>query len=156
MYVPFYIDQLEANRKQLFESAVTKVEPDVPIQDVFALYRRTRTMLDMHKAFVPNQPVQFDLGEFFEPYVRQWLVNTDNKTAQWVQAVRVNFYDFPTEAYNLHRQSRRTNSRLRIIKGIAPQLLTCLTRYEARSTSFRILNGQTSTRVHAFLPAWPR
>jgi hypothetical protein len=29
----------------------------------------------------------FELGEYFEPYVRQWLVATDNKTAQWVQAV---------------------------------------------------------------------
>ena len=30
----------------------------------------------------------FDLGGFFEPYVRQWLIDTDNKTTQWVQAVR--------------------------------------------------------------------
>jgi hypothetical protein len=32
-------------------------------------------------------PIDFDIGAFFEPYVRQWLLNTDNKTAQWVQAV---------------------------------------------------------------------
>lgn len=31
---------------------------------------------------------EFDIGAYFEPYVRQWLVDTDNKTAQWVQAVR--------------------------------------------------------------------
>lgn len=30
----------------------------------------------------------FDVGGFFEPYVLQWLVDTDNKTTQWVQAVR--------------------------------------------------------------------
>jgi hypothetical protein len=33
-----------------------------------------------------HRTVDFDLGMFFEPYVRQWLVETDNKTAQWVQA----------------------------------------------------------------------
>ncbi len=35
-----------------------------------------------------SHPTQFDVGAFFEPYVRQWLIDTDNKTAQWVQAVR--------------------------------------------------------------------
>jgi hypothetical protein len=29
----------------------------------------------------------FDLSGFFEPYVQQWLIDTDNKTKQWVQAV---------------------------------------------------------------------
>lgn len=33
--------------------------------------------------------IQFDLAGFFQPYVQQWLVNTDNKTTQWVQAVSV-------------------------------------------------------------------
>lgn len=31
--------------------------------------------------------MNFNLTRFFEPYVRQWLVNTDSKTEQWVQAV---------------------------------------------------------------------
>lgn len=31
--------------------------------------------------------IQFDLVGFFQPYIQQWLVNTDNKTTQWVQAV---------------------------------------------------------------------
>jgi predicted AlkP superfamily pyrophosphatase or phosphodiesterase len=35
-----------------------------------------------------RHPAEFDIGAYFEPYVRQWLVDTDNKTAQWVQAVR--------------------------------------------------------------------
>lgn len=30
---------------------------------------------------------EFDVGGFFQPYVLQWLVDTDNKTGQWVQAV---------------------------------------------------------------------
>jgi len=33
--------------------------------------------------------IQFDIAAFFEPYVRQWLVNTDSKTEQWAQAVSV-------------------------------------------------------------------
>jgi hypothetical protein len=31
---------------------------------------------------------EFNIGAYFEPYVRQWLIETDNKTSQWVQAVR--------------------------------------------------------------------
>jgi hypothetical protein len=31
--------------------------------------------------------IEFDIGSFFEPYVRQWLINTDNTTGQWVSAV---------------------------------------------------------------------
>jgi len=30
----------------------------------------------------------FQITEFFQPYVLQWLLNTDNKTQQWVEAVR--------------------------------------------------------------------
>jgi hypothetical protein len=29
----------------------------------------------------------FDINAFFEPYVQQWLMNTDSKTGQWVKAV---------------------------------------------------------------------
>lgn len=35
-----------------------------------------------------SHPAGFDLAGYFEPYVRQWLIETDNKTSQWVQAVR--------------------------------------------------------------------
>jgi hypothetical protein len=31
---------------------------------------------------------EFNIGAYFEPYVRQWLIETDDKTLQWVQAVR--------------------------------------------------------------------
>ncbi|PCH43120.1 hypothetical protein WOLCODRAFT_25738 [Wolfiporia cocos MD-104 SS10] len=84
--IPRYIVDLDESRRRLFEDSMNGPTPDVPIQDIFALYRRTKTLLGMHKAFCPNGEIQFDLGEFFEPYVRQWLINTDNKTAQWVQA----------------------------------------------------------------------
>jgi len=84
--VPHYIADLDESRKRLFEDSMNGPTPDVPIQDIFALYRRTKTLLGMFKAFVPNGEIQFDLGGFFEPYVRQWLLNTDNKTTQWVHA----------------------------------------------------------------------
>ncbi|OJT15692.1 hypothetical protein TRAPUB_5070 [Trametes pubescens] len=84
--IPHFLMDLDDSKKRLFEDSMNGPTPDVPIQDVFALYRRTKTLLGMYKAFCPNGEIQFDLGGFFEPYVRQWLVNTDNKTTQWVQA----------------------------------------------------------------------
>lgn len=36
-----------------------------------------------------SHQVHLDVTEFFEQYVRQWLVTTDNKVTQWVQAVGV-------------------------------------------------------------------
>ncbi|KAH8079789.1 hypothetical protein BXZ70DRAFT_901581 [Cristinia sonorae] len=84
--VPMYLQDLESERKRLFEASMNGPTPDVPIQDIFALYRRTKALLGMYKAFVPQGTATFDLGAFFEPYVQQWLVNTNEKTAQWVQA----------------------------------------------------------------------
>lgn len=30
--------------------------------------------------------LQFQIAYFYEPYVRQWLINTDDKTKNWVEA----------------------------------------------------------------------
>ncbi|EIW76820.1 cytoplasm protein [Coniophora puteana RWD-64-598 SS2] len=84
--VPLFIEEVHGSAKRLFESSMNGPTPDIPIQDIFALYRRTKLILSMHSAFCPNGPLEFDVGAFFEPYVRQWLLDTDNKTAQWVQA----------------------------------------------------------------------
>ncbi|KAI8990411.1 hypothetical protein BD414DRAFT_483553 [Trametes punicea] len=84
--IPHFLMDLDDSKKRLFEDSMNGPTPDVPIQDIFALYRRTKTLLGMYKAFCPNGEIKFDLGGFFEPYVRQWLINTDNKTTQWVQA----------------------------------------------------------------------
>ncbi|PIL25950.1 hypothetical protein GSI_11704 [Ganoderma sinense ZZ0214-1] len=84
--IPHFLMDLDDSKRRLFEDSMNGPTPDVPIQDIFALYRRTKTLLGMYKAFCPNGEITFDLGGFFEPYVRQWLVNTDNKTTQWVQA----------------------------------------------------------------------
>ena len=45
---------LDESRKRLFEDSMNGPTPDVPIQDIFALYRRTKTLMSMHKAFVPK------------------------------------------------------------------------------------------------------
>ncbi|KIY65186.1 hypothetical protein CYLTODRAFT_357221 [Cylindrobasidium torrendii FP15055 ss-10] len=84
--VPRFIEDLRASQKRLFESSMNGPTPDVPIQDIFALYRRTKTVVGMFGAFVPEGQLQFELPPFFEPYVRQWLLNTDAKTTQWVEA----------------------------------------------------------------------
>ncbi|GLB44150.1 putative munc13 (mammalian uncoordinated) homology domain containing protein [Lyophyllum shimeji] len=84
--IPHFITDLQNSQRRLFESSMNGPTPDVPIQDIFALYRRTKTLLGMYAAFVPKGEINFNIAVFFEPYVRQWLVNTDSKTEQWVQA----------------------------------------------------------------------
>ncbi|KAG5337071.1 hypothetical protein C0989_010912 [Termitomyces sp. Mn162] len=84
--VPHFIVDLQNSQRRLFESSMNGPTPDVPIQDVFALYRRSKTLLGMYAAFVPQKEITFNITGFFEPYVQQWLVNTDSKTEQWVHA----------------------------------------------------------------------
>ncbi|KAJ7270861.1 hypothetical protein C8J57DRAFT_293389 [Mycena rebaudengoi] len=84
--IPQLIRDIQGSQKRLFESSMNGPTPDVPIQDIFALYRRTKTLMSMFAAFCPQGRIEFDINSFFEPYVRQWLVNTDNKTGQWVEA----------------------------------------------------------------------
>lgn len=52
--VPMYLADLEANRKRLFEAATNVPIPDVPVEDVFLLYRRSKTVMDMLDAFCPG------------------------------------------------------------------------------------------------------
>ncbi|KAH9943788.1 hypothetical protein B0H21DRAFT_478963 [Amylocystis lapponica] len=84
--IPQFLVDLGDSRKRLFEDSMNGPTPDIPIEDIFALYRRTKTLVAMYSAFMNGAEPKFDLGGFFEPYVRQWLINMDNKTAQRVQA----------------------------------------------------------------------
>ncbi|KAJ6478601.1 hypothetical protein C8R47DRAFT_983974 [Mycena vitilis] len=86
VHIPQLVSDIQASQKRLFESSMNGPTPDVPIQDIFALYRRSKTLLGMFQAFCPQGRVDFDINAFFEPYVRQWLSNTDSKTGQWVEA----------------------------------------------------------------------
>ncbi|TFK24862.1 cytoplasm protein [Coprinopsis marcescibilis] len=83
--VPHLITDLQNSQKRLFESSMNGPTPDVPIQDIFTLYRRIKLMMSMYKAFVPLAALEFNLAAFFEPYVKQWLLNTDATTGQWVE-----------------------------------------------------------------------
>ncbi|KAG8902226.1 hypothetical protein FRC00_000142 [Tulasnella sp. 408] len=83
--IPLFLTDLGDMRVPLLEGS-TRKPPEVPLVDIFMLYRRTKTLLSMHEAFCPNSPLDYDLGGYFEPYVLQYLVNTDLQTAQWVHA----------------------------------------------------------------------
>lgn len=52
--IPRFVLDLQGSQKRLFESSMNGPTPDVPIQDIFALYRRTKTLLGMYSAFVPE------------------------------------------------------------------------------------------------------
>ncbi|KAF8216949.1 cytoplasm protein [Mycena galopus ATCC 62051] len=79
--VPQLLRDIHASQNRLLES------PDTPIQDIFTLYRRSKVLLGMYTAFCPEGRVdEFNINAFFEPYVRQWLLTTDSKTGQWVEA----------------------------------------------------------------------
>ncbi|CAK5271137.1 unnamed protein product [Mycena citricolor] len=84
--IPSFIQEIQSSQKRLFESSMNGPTPDVPIQDIFALYRRSKTLLGMFSAFCPDASIEFDINTFYEPYVRQWLQTTDSKTSQWVEA----------------------------------------------------------------------
>jgi hypothetical protein len=84
--IPCFFADLQASGKRLSESSTNGPTPDVPIQDIFALYRRAKVLMSMHEAFCPSFQLDFNAASFFEPYVLQWLVSTDDKTTQWVQA----------------------------------------------------------------------
>lgn len=52
--VPLFIKDLQNSSKPLYESSMNGPTPAVPIQDIFSLYRRTKALLTMYKAFVPK------------------------------------------------------------------------------------------------------
>ena len=52
--VPLFLQDLDSSSKRLFENSRNGPTPDVPIQDIFALYRRSKTLMGMYKAFCPQ------------------------------------------------------------------------------------------------------
>jgi len=52
--VPRFINDLSSSQKRLYESSMNGPTPDVPIQDIFSLYRRTKMLIEMHDAFCPQ------------------------------------------------------------------------------------------------------
>lgn len=52
--IPLFLQDLDASSKRLFENSRNGPTPDVPIQDIFALYRRSKSLMGMYKAFCPQ------------------------------------------------------------------------------------------------------
>ena len=52
--IPGFISDLNTSQKRLYESSMNGPMPDVPIQDIFALYRRTKMLREMHDTFCPQ------------------------------------------------------------------------------------------------------
>jgi len=52
--VPLFLMELDASSKRLWQDSMNGPTPDVPIEDVFSLYRRATVMMDMYHAFCPK------------------------------------------------------------------------------------------------------
>jgi hypothetical protein len=52
--VPLFLMELDASSKRLWQDSMNGPTPDVPIEDLFSLYRRTEVMMDMYQAFCPK------------------------------------------------------------------------------------------------------
>ena len=52
--VPLFLMELDASSKRLWHDSMNGPTPDVPIEDLFSLYRRTKVMMDMYHAFCPK------------------------------------------------------------------------------------------------------
>ena len=52
--VPLFLMELDASSKRLWHDSMNGPTPDVPIEDLFSLYRRTGVMMDMYHAFCPK------------------------------------------------------------------------------------------------------
>ncbi len=53
-YYPMFLNDLEYSRRRLLEGSMNQPSPDIPIEDIFSLYRRTRTLGEMYRAFCPG------------------------------------------------------------------------------------------------------
>jgi len=51
--VPLFFTDLEEQKKQMLESASNMPTPDTPIEDIFALYRATKSLFDLIEQFAP-------------------------------------------------------------------------------------------------------
>lgn len=52
--IPLFLEELDGSSKRLFQDSMNGPTPDVPIEDVFSLYRRTTMMMQVYKVFCPE------------------------------------------------------------------------------------------------------
>lgn len=48
-----FLADLDSNRKRLYDGTITD-PPEVPIEDIFSLFKRTKLLVDMHDSFNPR------------------------------------------------------------------------------------------------------
>lgn len=58
-YYPLFLNDLEYSRRHLLEGSMNQPTPDVPIEDIFSLYRRAQVLTSMYTAFCPKYVFQF-------------------------------------------------------------------------------------------------
>lgn len=71
--IPLFLTDLDNSRKRLWESSQNQPTPDVPIEDIFSLFRRTKTLLEMYSVFCPKCVVQLICYELLLTRVRGYL-----------------------------------------------------------------------------------
>lgn len=52
--VPLFLMELDASSKRLWQDSMNGPTPDVPIEDLFSLYRRTKVMMNIYHGFCPK------------------------------------------------------------------------------------------------------
>ncbi|CED85310.1 Munc13 homology 1 [Phaffia rhodozyma] len=94
--VPLLLQDLEDAHPRLLTAALgsSKQEPVIDVDQVFGLYRRSTQITAMHDEYCPDSGISFDLGAYFEPFVRKWLQTIDGLTHKWVaEAIRVDNFE---------------------------------------------------------------
>lgn len=96
---------------------------------------RLRSVGSSHPLSRHPMATEFNIGAYFEPYVRQWLIETDNKTSQWVQAVRCSYFcHFMSTVFPADVTAARRSQRTRLVHsanyGTAWPILKSLFKFE--------------------------
>ena len=70
--VPLFLMELDASSKRLRQDSMNGPTPDVPIEDLFSLYRRTKVMMDMYHAFCPESVYSVPTSPNIFNHPKQW------------------------------------------------------------------------------------
>lgn len=70
--VPLFLMELDASSKRLWQDSMNGPTPDVPIEDLFSLYRRTKVMMDIYQAFCPKSVYSVPIVRAFLTVLEQW------------------------------------------------------------------------------------
>lgn len=74
--LPLYLAEL-----QQFDQPAPGTKADA----IFGVYERTARLLSLSEDYCKSEPIDFDLDNFFEPHVREWLKATEDvETHEWV------------------------------------------------------------------------